>query len=506
MYMDMESSTTAAKHNNDNNNNDEKNGIFGSCLSWLKLLLQKFISKVCKIGKDTKELGKDDPRRVIHSVKVGIALSLVSIFYYYQPLYDNFGVSAMWAVMTVVVVFEYTVGATLGKGLNRGLATLLAGALGVGAHHLASLSGQIGEPILLGFFVFLQATLSTFVRFFPRIKARYDYGLLIFILTFSLISVSGFRDDEILEMAHKRLSTIFIGSSVCVIICILICPVWAGEDLHNMIALNLEKLGNFLEGFGDEYFNSSTAAVKEDQSKKEEKKTFLQGYKSVLNSKSSEESLANFARWEPGHGRFKFRHPWKQYLKVATLTRQCAYRIEALHGHLNTDPKASPEIREQIQEACTKISLESGKALKELAKSVREMTKIPSSSGDDDDDNDIGHIASSKAAAKCLRSLFKSGVLENIDLLEAIPCVTVASLLLDVVNCTDKIADSVHELASLAQFTTTTTNDHPMNNVCVSPQKTNNSNIDHSSSTSSSQSQHVSAPAAPIPTLVQMGV
>uniref|UniRef100_A0A803Q8N3 Uncharacterized protein n=1 Tax=Cannabis sativa TaxID=3483 RepID=A0A803Q8N3_CANSA len=32
----------------------------------------------------------------------------------------------------------------------------------VGAHHLASLSGQIGEPILLGFFVVLQATLSTF--------------------------------------------------------------------------------------------------------------------------------------------------------------------------------------------------------------------------------------------------------------------------------------------------------------------------------------------------------
>lgn len=92
------------------------------------------------------------------------------------------------------------------------------------------------------------ATISTFIRFFPKIKARYDYGLLIFILTFSLISVSGFRDDEILEMAHKRLSTIFIGSSACVIICILFCPVWAGEDLHNMIALNLEKLGNFLEG------------------------------------------------------------------------------------------------------------------------------------------------------------------------------------------------------------------------------------------------------------------
>lgn len=36
------------------------------------------------------------------------------------------------------------------------MATLVAGALGVGAHYLASLSGETGEPILIGFFVFLQ--------------------------------------------------------------------------------------------------------------------------------------------------------------------------------------------------------------------------------------------------------------------------------------------------------------------------------------------------------------
>lgn len=55
----------------------------------------------------------------------------------------------------VFFLFKFS-GATLGKGLNRGLATLVAGGLGVGAHHLASLSGEIGEPILLGFFVFIQ--------------------------------------------------------------------------------------------------------------------------------------------------------------------------------------------------------------------------------------------------------------------------------------------------------------------------------------------------------------
>ena len=88
----------------------------------------------------------------------------------------------------------------------------------------------------------------TFIRFFPRMKARYDYGLLIFILTFCLISVSGYRDEEILEMAHKRASTILIGAFIAVFACVFICPVWAGDDLHNSVAKNIEKLGSFLEG------------------------------------------------------------------------------------------------------------------------------------------------------------------------------------------------------------------------------------------------------------------
>ena len=57
-------------------------------------------------------------------------------------------------------------GATLSKGLNRGLATLLAGALGVGAHYLAQLSGQTWEPILLALFVFLQ---GKFLQFLPQL-------------------------------------------------------------------------------------------------------------------------------------------------------------------------------------------------------------------------------------------------------------------------------------------------------------------------------------------------
>ncbi|KAL3610938.1 hypothetical protein D5086_001958 [Populus alba] len=389
----------------------DKAGFFTQGRRWLKALPVKFKANMVAMVRNIRKLGQDDPRRVIHSLKVGLALTLVSTFYYCQPLYSNFGVTAMWAIMTVVVVFEFSVGATLGKGLNRGMATLMAGGLGIGAHHLANLSGHIGEPILLGFFVFLQATISTFLRFFPKIKSRYDYGMLIFILTFSLISVSGYRDDEILEFAQKRLSTISIGGSACVIISTVVCPVWAGEDLHNLIALNIEKLGNSLEGFGDEYFKRTGGEESKDDKK------FLDGYKSVLNSKNSEESLANFASWEPGHGRFPFRHPWKLYLKVGTLARECAYRIEALNGCVNADIQASSEVGSIIQEACTNLSIESGKALKELALAIK-----------------------------------KNGIWEDIDLLKVIPGVTLASILIDVVTCTEKIAESIHELASKAQF------------------------------------------------------
>lgn len=57
--------------------------------------------------------GKEDPRRVFHSLKVGISLTLVSLLYLLEPLFKGIGQNAIWAVMTVVVVLEFTVGKLL---------------------------------------------------------------------------------------------------------------------------------------------------------------------------------------------------------------------------------------------------------------------------------------------------------------------------------------------------------------------------------------------------------
>ncbi|WVZ05379.1 hypothetical protein V8G54_018725 [Vigna mungo] len=283
-----------------------------------------------------------------NTLTVTFPLTLVSLIYYLRPLYDGFRVAGMWAVLTVVVVFEFSVGATLCKSLNRGCATLLAGALGVGGQHLASAFGQREKPIILGILVFILVVCvfptagATFFRFFPKIKARYDYGLVIFILTFCLVVVSGYRVEELIELAHQRLSTILIGVTACMDISIFICPVWAGEDLHKLVASNIEKLSNYLQGFEVEYFHCS-------EEKEKCEKSVLEGYKIALNSKASEESLANLARWKPGHGRFPLRHPWTQYLKIGTLIRECAYKIETLNNYLNpeipcvVEPSVSPE-------------------------------------------------------------------------------------------------------------------------------------------------------------------
>ncbi|KAG6588243.1 Aluminum-activated malate transporter 2, partial [Cucurbita argyrosperma subsp. sororia] len=409
---------------------DEKVGLMRKGFEWVKGL----VGKLVEVRSKAIALGKDDPRRVIHSLKLGLALTIVSILYYYNPLYANFGVSAMWAVMTVVVVFEFSVGATLRKGLNRTFATLFAGALGAGAHYLAALSGHVGQPIITSIFVFLLACILTFMRFVPSIKAKYDYGMMIGILTFALVSISGIQDDEVVLLFEKRISTIFLGVCVCVLISISISPVWAGQDLHNRIALNIENLAIFLEGYG------SVECLKSLQDEQ-----FTQEYKSILKSSGIEETLYNSARWEPGHGCFQFRHPWNQYLKIGALTSQCAFRIDALCRNLSSSNiQVSQKIQTEIQETCMEMSMESGKALRQLVSSIRELTQPTQAQI---------YTQNSKSAAKRLKtSLRSSHFWEDCDFLTLVPAATVGLLLVDVVECTEKISEAVQELASLAHF------------------------------------------------------
>ncbi|KAH9774970.1 Aluminum-activated malate transporter 10 [Citrus sinensis] len=433
---------------------------------WLgvKNMIGGLVLKVWRFLEKAWDLGVDDPRKVIHCLKVGIALTVVSLFYYTRPLYEGVGGNSMWAIMTVVVVFENTVGATIAKCLNRVFGTLLAGFLALGVHWIASQSGEKLEPLIAGASLFLLASAATFSRFIPTFKARFDYGALIFILTFSLVTVSGYRVDKLFNMAHQRISTIVIGTSLCILVSMLIRPIWAGKDLYNLIIRNMDKLANSIDGSVAEYFNRSGGLT---DCEEEAQKVFL-GYKCVLNTKATEESMANFARWEPAHGHFNFRHPWKQYLKVGAAVRRCAYCIEALNACINSENQASEFIKKLLGNTCLRVSSNSSSVVKELAKIIKTMKK--SSTIDLLVEEMNAAVKELKDDLKSL-SLSEAGTSENkrtekisskpaaaIPLMGMISMVSFASFQIEIASRIESIVEAVEELANLAEF------EHPEKN------------------------------------------
>lgn len=92
------------------------------------------------------------------------------------------------------------------------------------------------------------ASAATFARFIPEIKERYDYAMVIFVMTFCLVTVSSYRAEDLIELAHERITTILVGVAICLFTTVFVFPIWAGEDLHELAAGNLDKLAEFLEG------------------------------------------------------------------------------------------------------------------------------------------------------------------------------------------------------------------------------------------------------------------
>ncbi|XP_078179628.1 aluminum-activated malate transporter 12-like [Carex rostrata] len=314
-------------------------------------------------------VGREDPRRVVHAIKVGLALTLVSFLYIFEPLFDGFGQNAMWAVMTVVVVLEFTAGATLCKGLNRGFGTLCAGSLAFIIEVVAEKPGQTFLAFFVGSSVFIIGFGATYLRFFSKIKRNYDYGVVVFLLTFNLISVSSIREDDVVLLARDRLFTIAIGCGICLFMSLVFFPNWSGEDLHNYTVSKLEGLATSIEACVSLYFD--------DQEKdgnivdvKATNEMISKGYQLVLDSKSSDENLAKFASWEPRHSRYR-KYPWQQYVKLGTALRHFGYTAVSLHGCLESEIQTTPSIKGLFRGPCIEVATEVCKVFLDLASSLR---------------------------------------------------------------------------------------------------------------------------------------
>lgn len=92
------------------------------------------------------------------------------------------------------------------------------------------------------------------------------------------------------------------------------------------------------------------------------------------------------------------------------------------------------------------MSSESGKALKELASSLMAMTR-PSSV--------TTHIQTCKAAINELKAVLEAFSAGKPNLLEIIPIITVASLLIDISKCVENVSQAMYELSDQASFKAT---------------------------------------------------
>ncbi|KAK8485756.1 hypothetical protein V6N11_037027 [Hibiscus sabdariffa] len=374
-------------------------------------------------------------RKVIHSIKVGIALVLVSLLYLLDPFYDRVGENAMWAILTVVVTFEFFTGATLSKGLNRGIGTVLGGGLGCLGAAFAQAVGGVGKGIVVGIAVFVFGAGATYTRQMPKIKKKYDYGAMVFILTFNMIVVSGLHADQVLELARTRLSTIVMGFAVCIFISLLVFPIWASDELHDSLLSRFELLALSLEGFSKEYFETA------NQKEQKASANFSSNCKSILHSKTRDETLVNFARWEPWHGKFGFSYPWGKYLKIGEDLRDLATIIISLKCCLRSSTQSSETFRQSIKEPCQAVVALLIWTIRELRESIQKMRKCRS------EETIVPKLKSVRIELSAVAN--SSANLENAD---GLGLVSFIYSLMEMVEKMEELAKEVEELGELGGF------------------------------------------------------
>nr|TKV98890.1 hypothetical protein SEVIR_8G004000v2 [Setaria viridis] len=269
-----------------------------------------------------------------------------------------------------------------------------------------------------------EAAAATSSWFISKVKARFDYGGTIFILTYSqLMAVSGrYRVDELAALVQQRISTIAIGILTCL-----------ARELHLLTTRNMRRRpGGLRRGLLRRGPRRAAAGQ-------------VRRVPVRAQPKAYEDEQANLVRWEPAHGRFGFRHPYGQYGKIGAAMQACACCVEALGSCASAEAQAPEHVKRLLRDACTRAGARCAQVLREASRSVATMTaSSPAVDLAIADMNTAVHELQGD-----MRSL-PSMLAETSLVMDTMPVFIVGSLLVEIAAKVEGIVDAVNELATLA--------------------------------------------------------
>ncbi|PWA77738.1 aluminum activated malate transporter family protein [Artemisia annua] len=340
-------------------NDDTNNSLLGRISKkWDNV--QLFLIKVY-------EMGRSDPRHIIFGVKSGLALAFVSILIFLKEPFSYISKNSIWAIFTVILVFEFSVGSTLSKGFNEALGAFFAAILALGiAQASVWWAGDWHEFVVI-ISIFIAGSVTSYVKMHPSMKP-YEYGFRVSMLTFTIVLDSG--TSHFIRTAFYRFILVVVGASIGLIVNICIYPIWSGEDLHKLVVKNFRGVAISLEECVKRYLQNV------EYERIPSKKILLYqaaddplctGYRGAL----------GFATWEPPHGRYKMlRYPWGQFLKVSGALRHCAFPVMAMHECILSEIQPAAELRVMFKKEIHMVGMEGAKVLQELGNKLEKLEKL----------------------------------------------------------------------------------------------------------------------------------